>query len=396
MEYTNIYSLSDPVTGEIRYIGKTCNQLRKRLYAHINECKSDNKSHKISWIKSILLNDKAPIISIIDIVPTSEWEFWEKYWIEQFKQWGFNLTNISKGGYENNYKRSNQTRDRMRKSKLGITLSEEHKKKISKSVKDNWKDNPREFDKKYIIDRDLLYNKYIIENLSMPKLSKIFDCSPTTVFRNLKDNNISKDKDSWKDQLSNGKKEVIQYDLSGNFIKEWTSVMEVKKEYSGNISSCCRGESLSASGYIWRYKNEYIEIDLDKLNYNKRKVKKMDKDGNIVKVYNSIKEASFDGFNESNIQDCCVHRLKTHRGFIWRYFEDNSPIIHSKVIKKIIQYDLSGDFIKEWPSIISASKELNIGSNNISMCCSGKYKTCGGYIWKYKKSILRFYLSVHF
>lgn len=135
MEYTNIYSLSDPITGEIRYIGKTCNQLRKRLYAHINECKSNNKSHKISWIKSIVLNDKVPIISIIDIVPTSEWVFWEKYWIEQFKQWGFNLTNISKGGYENNYKRSNQTRDRMRKSKLGITLSEEHKKKYQNPLK---------------------------------------------------------------------------------------------------------------------------------------------------------------------------------------------------------------------------------------------------------------------
>ncbi len=29
MEYTIIYSLSDPKTGEIRYIGKTYNHLRK-------------------------------------------------------------------------------------------------------------------------------------------------------------------------------------------------------------------------------------------------------------------------------------------------------------------------------------------------------------------------------
>ena len=33
MEYTHIYSLSDPNTGEIRYVGKTYNQLRKRLYS---------------------------------------------------------------------------------------------------------------------------------------------------------------------------------------------------------------------------------------------------------------------------------------------------------------------------------------------------------------------------
>ena len=56
MEYTHIYSLSDPNTGEIRYVGKTYNQLRKRLYSHLNECKTGNKSHKINWIKSLLSN----------------------------------------------------------------------------------------------------------------------------------------------------------------------------------------------------------------------------------------------------------------------------------------------------------------------------------------------------
>jgi hypothetical protein len=367
-EKTYIYILKDG--DDIRYVGKT-SYPKQRLYCHIKESNSGKSTHKINWIKSLIKINRKPELLIIDEVDICDWRFWEKYWITQFRCWGFKLTNLTSGGD-------------------GLTGYKHTELSINK-MKKKFIENPnynKSSDKKYIIDRDLLYNKYIIENLSMPKLSKLFGCSQTTVFRNLKDNDISKDKDSWKDQLSNGKKEVIQYDLSGNFIKEWPSVMEVKKEYSGNISSCCRGESLSANGYIWRYKNEYIEIDLDKLNYNKRKVKKMDKDGNIVKVYNSIKEASFDGFNESNIQDCCVYRLKTHREFIWRYFEDNSPIIHSKVIKKIIQYDLSGDFIKEWPSIISASKELNIGSNNISMCCSGKYKTCGGYIWKYKKSIL--------
>jgi hypothetical protein len=175
-------------------VGKTYNKLRKRLYAHINECKSNNKSYKINWIKSLLNNNKVPIISTIDIVPTSEWQYWEIYWIEQFKQWGFNLTNISKGGYDNSYKRSDQTKDRMRKSKLGISLSEEHKTKISKSVKEDWDNNPREVDKSIILSKEDLYQKYIVENLSMPKLSKFFGCSKKTIFNNLKDNNISKDK----------------------------------------------------------------------------------------------------------------------------------------------------------------------------------------------------------
>lgn len=39
-----------------------------------------------------------PIIEIIDEVPVSEWEFWEIYWISQFKTWGFDLTNGTEGG----------------------------------------------------------------------------------------------------------------------------------------------------------------------------------------------------------------------------------------------------------------------------------------------------------
>lgn len=52
--------------------------------------------------------------------------------------------------------------------------------------------------------------------------------------------------------------------------------------------------------------------------------------------------------------------------------------------KPIIQLDLQNNFIREWDSGKSASKELNIHKANITACCKGRYKTCGGYIWKYK------------
>ena len=35
-------------------------------------------------------------LSIIDEV--EDWKYWEEYWIEQFKVWGFNLLNQNKGG----------------------------------------------------------------------------------------------------------------------------------------------------------------------------------------------------------------------------------------------------------------------------------------------------------
>lgn len=58
---------------------------------------------------------------------------------------------------------------------------------------------------------------------------------------------------------------------------------------------------------------------------------------------------------------------------------------NTKSYKIVLQYDLNGTFIKEWPSIISASKELNISSPSITYCCKGKYKSAGKYKWKYKE-----------
>ena len=53
--------------------------------------------------------------------------------------------------------------------------------------------------------------------------------------------------------------------------------------------------------------------------------------------------------------------------------------------KKIIQYDLNENFIKLWNNANQASKELNIDVGNISKCCKNKYKSAGGFIWRYYK-----------
>lgn len=52
--------------------------------------------------------------------------------------------------------------------------------------------------------------------------------------------------------------------------------------------------------------------------------------------------------------------------------------------KPILQYTKDNIFIREWDSATTASKELNICRENITNCCNGKYKTCSGFIWKYK------------
>lgn len=54
--------------------------------------------------------------------------------------------------------------------------------------------------------------------------------------------------------------------------------------------------------------------------------------------------------------------------------------------KPVKQFDLQGDFIKEWPNVTSASKSLNINPSTIAGNArnNGINKSAGGFIWKYK------------
>jgi group I intron endonuclease len=54
-------------------------------------------------------------------------------------------------------------------------------------------------------------------------------------------------------------------------------------------------------------------------------------------------------------------------------------------MKPIIQYDLDGNIIREYPSITYASKEMNLSISVISSCIRKKRKTRGNYFFKFKE-----------
>ena len=51
--------------------------------------------------------------------------------------------------------------------------------------------------------------------------------------------------------------------------------------------------------------------------------------------------------------------------------------------KEIIQYSISGEFIKNWSSAKDAGEELDISRMRIGEVCRGKRKTAGGFIWRF-------------
>lgn len=124
MKTTYIYILSDPITNEIRYVGKTIN-IERRLNQHVAESVKA-KNHKASWIKSLIKKGVVPKIEIIDEIKDENWEWLEIYWISQFKAWGFDLVNSTTGGGKSVFNEN---------AKLNMSLGQRGKKR---SKENNW------------------------------------------------------------------------------------------------------------------------------------------------------------------------------------------------------------------------------------------------------------------
>jgi group I intron endonuclease len=54
------------------------------------------------------------------------------------------------------------------------------------------------------------------------------------------------------------------------------------------------------------------------------------------------------------------------------------------VAKPVLQYDLDGNFIKEWSSITTASTQTKTPYAGVSLCCNGKRKFSNNFVWKFK------------
>lgn len=92
-----IYSLNDPDSLLIRYIGKTVN-LKRRLSSHINEAKrAKGRRYVLNWIKFLLDVNKKPIINVIEECTQDNWEEREKYWVDYYRKSISNLCNNADG-----------------------------------------------------------------------------------------------------------------------------------------------------------------------------------------------------------------------------------------------------------------------------------------------------------
>lgn len=136
MKNIYIYTLSCPITKEIRYVGKT-NSIRRRLQSHIDYARNTKRKrrHIADWILSLLKRGLRPIITVIEESNEGNWIERETYWITHFRNLGFNLCNLTDGGESNNgYVYSEELKEIRRNARLGYKTPQSTKDKIRKAL----------------------------------------------------------------------------------------------------------------------------------------------------------------------------------------------------------------------------------------------------------------------
>lgn len=111
---------------------------------------------------------------------------------------------------------------------------------------------------------------------------------------------------------------------------------------------------------------------------------------NGIRTDNSVENLRWCSIKENNSAELSVHNKRMKR---IEYFSDVKNIEKHRTIlgnlmgRPILQYSLSGEFIREHDSISSAARCIEKGNSSICDCCKGKRKSAYGYVWKYKDEI---------
>jgi hypothetical protein len=94
-----VYTIKDPRTGAIRYVGWTSKSLARRLNTHIQEAISKRaRSYRAKWLLSLLSIGIRPVIEAIEHGNGDGWAEAERRWIAKFRADGARLVNATDGG----------------------------------------------------------------------------------------------------------------------------------------------------------------------------------------------------------------------------------------------------------------------------------------------------------
>lgn len=143
----------------------------------------------------------------------------------------------------------------------------------------------------------------------------------------------------------------------------------IDKSIGYNRTTCCGG------GYLGEevYKNRKYKHSEE----TKKKISQANKG-------KKLSQRQIESFRLNNIG-----KLNYHNETKLRNIEDRKQrVISRKRERAVLQFSLSGEFIKEWNSIVEAGRSLGLDktASSIRVACQNWNKTAKGFRWKYKES----------
>lgn len=183
------------------------------------------------------------------------------------------------------------------------------------------------------------------------------------------------------------KKPIAQYTIEGKFIRIWESTSEASLQLGlTSIPNALLGVSKYAGKWQWRYYNG-DNSDIEEVTTKEKSIYQFDLQGNLVKCWKSITEASklFKNQNSARvaISNCCNKKVNQAYGYYWNFkpkFEFNINSHYSAVAK----YNDDGTFLESYSTLKEAAESCGLkSSSNIIACIKGKQKHCGGFRWRY-------------
>ena len=274
-----IYKITNIINNKI-YIGQTSNSIEQRFKSHIREAKQGEEGCR--YLNNAIRKYGADNFIVeeleecIDALLSEK----EKHWIEKLSSHystgkGYN---ISYGG----------------EGTLKIT---------DKQILDLWD-----------------------EGFSAHEIAKRLKVKDNTICDRLK---VLKPGESQQRRAQLRKIKIKQYDLNGDFIKEWDSAIEAARFYGSDDSSsivrCCKKERNFAFNSFWLYSNDDTNIEELKIKYalstQCREVLQINPDTNEVINYFESGAAAEKALNlpRGKVSEVCNHKRKTTGGYKWEW-----------------------------------------------------------------------------
>lgn len=114
-------------------------------------------------------------------------------------------------------------------------------------------------------------------------------------------------------------KAVDQYDLEGNLIYTYKSIADAKRKTGvKHIDRVLRGISRTSGGFYWNYHG--YGFHMRDVGNHCRRIYQYDLEGNFIREFNSVKEA-IETTGATGITYACTHHVKAGK-WLWEYADE--------------------------------------------------------------------------